>query len=418
MARGNTRGDDDDEVAQQRHYYWSLKDIPRFEGHEGEKPFLHLMEFEDYLVASGVSIEPKEVRGNIVQPDYKDIINKFKASLKNNARIWFSMYIEKRVPNLHSADGWKSIKSKFLTYFNPLGSTKEQQIQAWKEMVWKPEKEELTDFVFRFSQLAHELGYSEEQQISHFVLCIPRGLYLYLRGAQTIPDAVENLRKGIALGGLDMFYSNPTLVQDSKPAVPFMLMKENKGQSSTTDTLRAVKETIQDSMNNNNKIIGGIIDEIGDRLANIVDIVDVVETSSRYRDRDRDRDRDRTPSRGRNSLRDKYRNRSGSRDRYDSRDNYRDRDRNKPSSRNERTGRRKHQRFRTGQRDFDNTEFCNYCDIAGHTTHRCYKLTDYLSRNGKKIISHNEEEVQELVQAVQNLSSKLNSLKARTSSNY
>ena len=51
--------DDDDEVAQQRHYYWSLKDIPRFEGREGEKPFLHLMEFEDYLVASGVSIEPQ-----------------------------------------------------------------------------------------------------------------------------------------------------------------------------------------------------------------------------------------------------------------------------------------------------------------------------------------------------------------------
>ena len=86
-----------------------------------------------------------------------------------------------------------------------------------------------------------------------------------------------------------MFYSNPTLVQDvRKPAVPFMLMKENKGQSSTTDTLRAVKETIQDSMNNNNRILGGIIDEIGDRLANIVDVVDVVETSSRYRDRDRE----------------------------------------------------------------------------------------------------------------------------------
>ena len=29
-------------------------------------------------------------------------------------------------------------------------------------MVWKPEKEKLTDFVFRFSQLANELGYSDE----------------------------------------------------------------------------------------------------------------------------------------------------------------------------------------------------------------------------------------------------------------
>ena len=412
MTRGNIRGDNDDEMSQHRLFLWSLKDLPRFEGREGEKPFLHLMEFEDYLVASGVSMEPNEVRGNEVQPDCKDIINKFKASLKNNARIWFSMYIEKRVANLHSADGWDVVKNKFLTYFNPLGSTKEQQIQAWKEMVWKPEKEKLTDFVFRFSQLANELGYSEEQQMSHFMLCIPRGLYLYLRGARTIPDVVENLRRGIALGGLDIFNSNPTLVQDDrKPAVPFLVMKENRIKSSTTDQLRVVKETIQDSMNNNKKIIGGIIDEIGDRLAN------VVETASRIRDRDRSPNR----SRSRNNLRDDNRNRSRSRDRYNSRDhptnNYRDRDRGKSSPRNERTGRRKQQRSRTGHRNFDNNEFCNFCSIAGHITHRCYKLTDYLKGKGKKIISHGEEEVQELAQAVQNLSLKLNSLKAKTSTN-
>ena len=96
----------------------------------------------------------------------------------------------------------------------------------------------------------------------------------------------------------------------------------------------------------------------------------------------------------------------------------RDRDRGKYNSRNERNGRRKHQRSGTGQRNFDNIEFCNYCNITGHTTHRCYKLTDYLNRKGKKIISHDEEEVQELAQAVQNLSLKLNSLKVRTSTNY
>ena len=76
----------------------------------------------------------------------------------------------------------KTVTSKFLTCFNPIGSTKEQQIKAWKELKWKPEEEKLTDFVFRFSQLAHELGYSDEQQISHFVLCIPRCMYLYLEG--------------------------------------------------------------------------------------------------------------------------------------------------------------------------------------------------------------------------------------------
>ena len=376
------------------------------------------MEFEDYLVASGVSIEPKEVRGNTVQPDYKDIINKFKASLKNNARIWFSMYIEKRVPNLHSAEGWETIKSKFLTYFNPLGSTKEQQIKAWKEMTWKPEEEKLTDFVFRLSQLANELGYSDDQQISHFVLCIPRGLYLYLKGAQTIPDAVENLRRGIALGGLDVFNSNPTIVQDdSRPTSSNITMKENKKQFTTEDTQRAVKESIQDSMYDKNKTLGRLLDEIGDRLANVVENFESEHSS-------RDRDRDRSHSRGRNKLRDDYknRNRNRDRDRDESRDhstdNYRDRDRGKSNSRYGRSGRRKHQRSETGQRNFNRNEFCNYCNITGHTTHRCFRLVDYLKRKSKKIILHDEEEVQELAQAMHNLNLKLNSLKVRTSTNY
>ena len=91
---------------------------------------------------------------------------------------------------------------------------------------------------FRFSQLAHELGYSEGQQISHFVLCILRGLYLYLEGARTVPNTVENLRKGIALGGLETFGAMTKPVHnDSKPTVPFMEMKDNRTQSSTEDTL-------------------------------------------------------------------------------------------------------------------------------------------------------------------------------------
>ena len=112
------------------------------------------MEFEDYLIASGVRMEPDDESGRRVDVDHKDIINKFKASLKNNARIWYSMYIDGRISDLYSEAGWKTIKGRFLTYFNPIGSTKEQQIKAWKELKWKPEEEKLTDFVFRFSQFS------------------------------------------------------------------------------------------------------------------------------------------------------------------------------------------------------------------------------------------------------------------------
>ena len=89
------------------------------------------MEFEDYLIALGVRIEPDEdENGRRIDVDYRDIINKFKASLKYNARVWYSTYNDGRITNLYSEAGWKTIKSKFLTYFNPIGSTKEQQIKS------------------------------------------------------------------------------------------------------------------------------------------------------------------------------------------------------------------------------------------------------------------------------------------------
>ena len=415
-GRRNNR-DDDDDGGQNRNHYWSLRDIPKFEG-KGEQPYSHLMEFEDYLVASGIAIEPDE------NPDYRDIINKFKASLKNNARVWFSMYIENRVPELHSAEGWKTVKSKFLTYFNPIGSTKEQQIKAWKELKWKPEEEKLTEFVFRFSQLAHELGYTEEQQISHFVLCIPRGLYLYLEGAQTVPDAVENLRKGIALGGLDTFGAIARPMQDdSKPTVPFMMMKENKTQE---ETLRVVKESIHDSMYESSKTLVKQLDKIGDKLTNVVEDFQKKQQTSRGRDRDRNRsnsrdrnnsgDNYRNRSWDRRDNRDRYRNRSG--DRRDSRDNSRDRDRGRGRDRsNSREGRRNQPRSGSGQRYFDRNDFCNYCNRTGHATHRCFRLENYLKRKGKRIVLHDDDDVQEIAQAVQDLNTKLNSLKVSNSTN-
>ena len=130
-----------------------------------------------------------------------------------------------------------------------------------------------------------------------------------------------------------------------------------------------MKESIQNSTYDNNKTLGRILDEIGDRLVNVVEDFKS-EPSSRVRDRER------SHSRGRNNLRDDYRNRSRERNRDYSIDNYRDRDRGKSNSRNGSNGRRKHQISGTGQRNLDRYEFCHYCDITGHTTHRCFKLED------------------------------------------
>ena len=152
---------------------------------------------------------------------------------------------------------------------------------------------------------------------------------MYLKDAQTFPDAVENLRRGIALGGLDNLSSIPTIVKDdSKSTVPFATRKENRTQFTTEDTLRAVKETIQDSRYEN---LVRLLDKMGDRLANVVDVVEDFQRnqSSRHRNREKSNNRDRHRD-GSNSIK-------------------------------ERDRRKNQQRSGTSQRYFDNNEFCNYC---------------------------------------------------------
>ena len=328
------------------------------------------------------------------------------------------MYIDGRIADLYSEAGWKTIKSKFLTYFNPIGSTKEQQIKAWKELKWEPEKEKLTDFVFRFSQLAHELAYTDEQQISHFVLCIPRGLYLYLEGAKTVPDAVENLRKGIALGGLDTFNSASTskTTDDSKPSVPFMAVKEYRPKVTTEDTLRVVTESIQETVYENNRSMMKQLNKIGDRLANVVED---------FQKRNNHPEIEIDPTAGIEMIQEtdteiKTEVEIGVEIEVEIEAEIEETVETIVETEEGQTqGKVKNnqQRSGSGQRYFDRKDFCEYCNRTGHPAHRCFKLENYLKRQGKRIVLHDDDDVQDIAQAVQDLNTKLNSLKLNSSTN-
>ena len=96
----------------------------------------------------------------------------------------------------------------------------------------------------------------------------------------------------------------------------------------------------------------------------------------------------------------------------DSRNNSRDRGRS-----NSRENRNNQQRSGSGQRYFDKKDFCEYCNRTGHPAHRCFKLENYLKRQGKRIVLHDDDDVQDIAQAVQDLNTKLNSLKLNSSTN-
>ena len=185
-------------------------------------------------------------------------------------------------------------------------------------------------------------------------------------------------------------------MDDRKPVVAFMAVKEHRGQVNTEDTIKIVKKSIQDSIYESNKTMTRQLDKIGDRIANVVEDFQRKQSSRNSRDRYRDR----SISRDRNNSEDSYRNRSRDRGRSNSREN-----------------RNNQQRSGSGQRYYDREDICDYCNRTGHLTHECFKLENYLRKQGKRIVLHDNDDIQDIAQAVQDLTTKINSMKLNSSTN-
>ena len=56
------------------------------------------------------------------------------------------------------------------------------------------------------------------------------------------------------------------MVDNRKPVVPFMAVKEHRKQVNTEDTIKVVKESIHDSIYENNKTKMRQLDKIGDTM--------------------------------------------------------------------------------------------------------------------------------------------------------
>ena len=137
------RNDRDDR--NDRSLRYSMRDIPTYDGKGDAMPHTHLIEFEDFLENTGSEInelpqfdEPQPVDVAHYQGVIKDVISKFKASLKGKPRLWFEMQYPTVDDEPKTVQGYRQMLSAFTTEHNPIGSTKEQQIMAWKNLKWDP----------------------------------------------------------------------------------------------------------------------------------------------------------------------------------------------------------------------------------------------------------------------------------------
>ena len=129
---------------------YSIRDIPIFDGKGDAMPHTHLIEFEDFLANTGSDIkdlpqhgEPHEVDRPHYEAVMKDVVNRFKTSLKGKPRLWYEMLYPTSDDGPKTVQAYKKMLSLFTTEHNPIGSTIEQQTMAWKNMKWDPTTEKV-----------------------------------------------------------------------------------------------------------------------------------------------------------------------------------------------------------------------------------------------------------------------------------
>ena len=90
-------------------------------------------------------------------------------------------------------EAYEKMASSFITEHNSIGSTREQQIIAWRSLKWDLAQERLDDFVYKLRRIGQKLGKNADEQLEYFKCSVPLHLYLHLQGTTTIKEAMENI---------------------------------------------------------------------------------------------------------------------------------------------------------------------------------------------------------------------------------
>ena len=350
---------------------YSIRDIPTFDGKGNSIPHAHMMEFGDFVANTGSEIrylpqEPQADNREHHMAVVKDVVNKFKVSLKGKPRLWFEMQYPTSADEPKTKEAYEKMIASFITEHNTIGSTREQQIMAWKTLNWDPVQERLDDFVYRLRRIGQKLGKTADEQLDYFKCSVPQHLYLYHKDATTIKEAMENIKRACALGGVPVVAPVDTRTTQS---VPFMQMTDSQDSRNVPRNSDEVK------------ISGfqfkGKIDYLDDCVTKIVEML---EKNNKRLIEEIKGSRDKNDSRS-------------SRDNRDSRDSRSSRDSSRRGYRSDSDSSSEHDRYRSRSRDDSRSRYrsrgrsgkpCTYCHKPNHDFSHCCKLARELRNSAQE----------------------------------
>ena len=353
---------------------YSIRDIPTFDGNGDSLPHIHMLEFSEFLDNTGSEFrdlpqEPQADDREYHMAVIKDVVSNFKVSLKGKPRLWFEMQYPTTADEPKTKEAYEKMVASFITEYNPITSTKEQLTMAWKTLNWNPTQERLDDFVYKFGRIGQELGITEDEQLKYFKCSVPPHLYLYHKDATTIKEAMENIKRACALGGISVVAPIQKRTTQSAPFMQMIDSPDSRNEPRNSDHVKFAGLKFQ-----------GKVEYINEMLNKLDKMLDQQIKEIRRDGRDsRDR-RDSRYSRDNRDSRDSRRSYRSDSDSSSEDDRYRSRSRDQSRSRSRSRG-------RSGKP-------CTYCHKPNHDFSHCYKLARELRKlcTGEKRNKGDKEE--------------------------
>ena len=110
----------DREYQDDRSLRYSIRDIPTFDEKGDSLPHTHMIEFGDLLTSTGSEINYFPRESGVDDREYhraviKDVVSKFKASLKGKPRLWFEMRYLTPGDEPKTEEAYEKMVSSFIT---------------------------------------------------------------------------------------------------------------------------------------------------------------------------------------------------------------------------------------------------------------------------------------------------------------
>ena len=164
------------------------RDIPKFVGAPGEMGQTHLTKLSDMFKIFEIQVPDDPTAGA------PEIIDLFRTSLNGPARNWYDLNVTGEGMGENSVGDWEAIKTKFLRYYNPAGSTIEQQMTTLDTLKWHPLTETIDQFAYKF-RVMYKNSFGEDYTCAIFKKSLPNEYRERLMGVNTFNDIIQRVKE-------------------------------------------------------------------------------------------------------------------------------------------------------------------------------------------------------------------------------